>query len=390
MGRASILSIGALLCGALGIQAQLPVKTNLKKVLILDKSQGGANGHRESRADLNKALGELATAKGFTVTTIGQDDPASKISTEFSTANLATYQVVIFSNNDGVHAQLDATSKANLEAYVKNGGGLLPVHAASAFISNWAWLTSMLVESFYGPHGSDQPTANMSHDPEGNKDGMETKGIYKGLTAPLAFLDEYYSFRSSPRGKTNVTILLTIAENSFSKPVQGPMGNDHPVVWAKTEGKGRVVHFSVGHSWSTNNVYAAKNAYLKNFLYGNLRYAAGDFIGCTDNKYEEYNPDATKSDATLCKKIIPTIVRPDGKDAQPMISREAGRQLVRVDLRGSGAHSVSLLDVSGRIIQMKMGMGASSYSLPVPSQSGIYTVVARSGGETTRFRMTVL
>ena len=390
MRKAAILSVGALLCGAVSTQAQAPVKTNLKKVLVLDKSQGGANGHKESRVDLNKALEELGTANGFTVTTIGQSDPASKISTEFSVANLATYQAVIFSNNDGVHAQLDATSKANLEAYVKAGGGLIPIHAASAFISNWAWLTNMLVESFFGPHGSNQPTANMAHDPDGNKDGTETKGIYKGLTAPLAFLDEYYSFQATPRGKTGVTVLLTVDEKSFSKTVQGPMGTDHPVVWAKTEGKGRVVHFSVGHSWSTNNVYTAKSSYLKNFLYGNLRYAAGDFVGCTDNTYEEYKPDATKSDAAACvKKLSTSLVRADGKDTQPLISRDAG-QLVRVDLRGAGSHSVTILDVSGRVVQTKTGMGASTYSLPIPAQSGIYTVVAKSAGETTRYRVTVL
>ena len=374
MRRACILSFGALLCGALGVSAQAPAKTKLKKILVVDKAND-INGHKESRVDLNKVLLELGTANGFTTTIIAQNDPASKVSTEFSTTNLATYQVVLFSNNDGIHKHLDATSKANLEAWVKNGGGLIPIHAASAFIENWPWLTNVLVESFFGPHGSNQPTANLIHDPDGNKDGTETKGIFKGLTAPLAFLDEYYSFRATPRGKPGVTVLLTVDEKTFSKPVNGPMGNDHPVVWAKAEGKGRVVHQSVGHSWSTNNVYTAKNNYLKNFLYGSLRYAAGDYIGCTDNTYEEYSADVTKSDPTACVKQIPTsFVRPDGKDTQPLISRDAGNQLLRVDLRSAGSHSVSILDVSGKVIQSKVGTGASTYSLPIPAQNGIYKI----------------
>jgi type 1 glutamine amidotransferase len=392
VGGAGLLSLLAVVGGVSEVTgAQSELKTNLKKVLVLDKSQGGANGHLESRRDLNAALNSLATEKGFTVTIIGQNDPASKIATEFSTASLATYQAVIFSNNDGVHAQLNATEKANFEAYVKNGGGFIPVHAASAFISNWSWITNVLVESFYGPHGSNQPTANVIHDVDGDKDGTETKGIYKGLTAPLAFLDEYYSFRATPRGKPGVTVLLRVDESSFSKPVQGPMGNDHPVVWAKTEGQGRVVHLSMGHSWSTNNVYTAKNNYLKNFLYGTLRYVAGDFVGCTDNKYKEYNPDATKSDQAACKELLtPTIVRPDGKDAAPLISREDGKKLVRVDLRGAGAHTVSIMDVSGRVVELKRGTGPSSYSLAIPSRSGIYTVVAKVGDKVTRHRVTVL
>src|SRR4051794_19848218 len=92
--------MGALLGVAVGANAQAPAKTNLKKILVLDKSQGGANGHMESRRDLNAALKELAADKGFTITFIGQNDPASKISSEFSAASLATYQAVIFSNND--------------------------------------------------------------------------------------------------------------------------------------------------------------------------------------------------------------------------------------------------------------------------------------------------
>lgn len=390
--RGAIFSLGsALALAPAAAQAQAPAKTKLKKILVLDKSQGGANGHFESRRDLNEALRALGTEKGFTVTIIGQNDPASKISSEFSVASLAGYQAVLFSNNDGVHAQLDATDKANFEAYVKNGGGFLPIHAASAFISNWAWVTNALVEGFYGPHGSNQPTANVAHDAEGNKDGTETKGIFKGLTAPLAFLDEYYSFRASPRGKPGVTILLTVDEASFSKTVQGPMGPDHPVVWSKSEGKGRVVHVSMGHSWSTNNVYAAKNAYLKNFLYGALRYAAGDFIGCTDNKYKEYNADATKSDPAACQEPVATaVVNPDGRDARPLISREDSRGLVRVVLRDAGAHAVTLSDVSGRIVVSRKGRGPTAYSLSVPARSGFYTVTASSGGNTVRHRVTVL
>lgn len=388
---AKALILGAFFIIAIGAHAQTPHKTNLKKVLVLDKSQVGATGHLESRRDFNAALKELAVEKGFTVTFIGQNDPASRISAEFSTANLATYQAVIFSNNDGVDKQLDSASKSNLESYVRAGGGFIPIHAASAFISNWPWLTSVLVQSFFGPLGHNQPAANINHDSEGAKDGMETQGLFKGLTAPLAFLDEYYSFRATPRGVAGVTILLTVDEKSYSKTVDGPMGADHPIAWAKTEGKGRVVHNSMGHSWSTNNAYAAKNAYLKYFTYGALRYVAGDFTGCTDNRYSEYNPDATKSDFTACKMLDATaILRPDGRDMAPLISKVDGRQIVTVTLRGAGPHSVTLLNVSGRVMQSKQGTGPFRYSFPAPSQSGVYHVVAASAGKSTHFRVTVL
>jgi type 1 glutamine amidotransferase len=390
-GRAAILSLAVVAGGAAHALTQAPAKTNLKKILVLDKSQGGANGHRESRRDLNAALRELAEEKGFAVTIIGQDDPASKIATEFSAASLATYQAVLFSNNDGVHAQLNSTEKTNLEAYVKNGGGFIPIHAASAFISNWPWITNVLVESFYNPHGDNMPTANVAHDGEGTKVGTETQGIFKGLTAPLAFLDEYYSFRASPRGRPGVTILLTVDEQSFSKPVRGPMGSDHPVVWAKTDGKGRVVHMSMGHSWATNNVYTAKNGYLKKFLYGTLRYVAGDFTGCTDNEFVEYNPDATRSEPDACVTRKGVSIGASGSgEARTLVYRRDGTSDIRIRFQAPGAHAVTLLDVAGRVVDRRSGAGPSEYSLPTPSRGGIYTVVARIDGAETRHRVTVL
>jgi len=387
--KAAGFVMAALLAGAAGANAQAPANTKLKSILVLDKSEKGANGHLESRRDLNATLASLATKYGFTVTTIGQNDLASKITTEFTAAGLSKYQVVLFSNNDGVDNQLDATAKASFEAYVKNGGGFLPIHAASAFISNWPWLTSVLVQSFYGPHGDNMPKANLAHDAEGMKDGTETKGIFKGLTAPLAFLDEFYSFQRTPRGATGVTVLTTVDEKSYSQPVNGPMGTDHPVIWAKTEGKGRVIHMSMGHSWSSGNVYAAANNYLANFVYGLLRYASGDFTGCTDSKYKEYNPDATKSDPGAC--LVPTAIRiaaNQAGDRLPSISRSGA--LIQVDFQAAGPHEAAISDVSGKLVERRAGTGAAQYALAAPRQAGVYVIKARAAGQVRSERITVL
>jgi type 1 glutamine amidotransferase len=390
-GKVGGLAAAAILGSAICANAQAPVNTKLKSILILDKSQGGASGHLESRRDLNAALALLAPKYGFTVTTIGQNDPASKITTEFSATGLAKYQVVLFSNNDGVDAQLDAASKTNFETWVKAGGGFIPIHAASAFISNWPWLTGVLVQSFYGPHGNNQPKANLAHDADGIKDGTETKGIFKGLTAPLAFLDEYYSFQRSPRGTAGVTVLTTVDEKTYSQPVNGPMGTDHPVNWAKVEGKGRVVHMSMGHSWSSNNVYTAANSYLTNFLYGELRYAAGDFLGCMDTKYKEYSPDVTKSDSTACKTLGTTSISVNkSNNGFPVISQMQGKEQIDVNFAAQGAHEVAILDVSGKVMDRRIGNGPAQYSLATPKRAGIYLVKAKAGKSVSTQRITVM
>jgi uncharacterized protein len=370
-----------------GGAAQAPLPSKLKRVLVLDKNQNGANGHLESRRDFMAALRELATEKGFAITHITQNDPASKIDSEFSNAGLAAYQAVIPIYNDGIHEQLGPASKAALEFFVKDSGGLVMIHSAQDFITGWPWITGALVEAFYGPHGTNQPTADLAHDIEGTVAGTETRGLFSGLTAPSAFQDEYYSFRASPRGRPGVTILATVDEKTFSKPIQAPMGADHPVVWTKQEGLGHVINFSLGHSWSTHNTYAAKDAYLKRLLYGVLRYVAGDFSGCTDDRFVEYNPEATRSVPDNCKsRLALTVAGPDGGGGRIAFLPATSGAPPQVSVLAGGPHEVALRDISGRTLHRRRGTGPAAYSLPMPSAAGIYWVVGRAGGRDSRYR----
>lgn len=130
--------------------------------------------------------------------------------------------------------------------------------------------------------------------------GTASSGVFKSLIAPIGFMDEFYSFRESPRSSPDVTVLVSVDESSFDKTINGAMGADHPVVWANRVNKGYVINFSLGHSWSTNNAYTAGDAYLKKLIYRVMRFGAGDFSGCTDSADSNFNPDATQSDPSQC------------------------------------------------------------------------------------------
>jgi Trehalose utilisation len=276
IGIASSLSI--MLAGVGPLQAQAPVRTNLKKILVLDKGQSGGLGDVESQRDFLQALESLAMSQGFDMDHIGQNDSLEKINSVFSSNQLSQYQAVLFAYNDEVSSQLKPLQRVNLENYVREGGSLMAIHTASAFVSNWPWYTESLVQSFYGPHGYDQPRVDLVHDSEGLAARSETAGIFQGLTPPKLFLDRFFSFRETPRGEPGVTILVTMDEKTSDKTLDGAMGADHPVVWVKAVGKGKVIHNSLGHSWSTSNVYTQADGYLTKLTWGLLRYAAGDFI----------------------------------------------------------------------------------------------------------------
>jgi Trehalose utilisation len=271
-------------------QTPLPTQTQLKKILVLNKSQGGTGMYLESRRDMLRALNELALTHGFAIDSIGQNDGEEKTAEAFSASNLTQYQAVLCACYDDGNAFLDSTSQTNVENYVYQGGTLVAIFAASGFVWNWPWYTTSLVQIFYGPAGNNQPRVDLVHDSEGITEGSETSRIFEGLTAPKQFLDMFISFKASPRDTPGVTILVTIDESTSTKTIDAPMGADHPVVWVKSVGKGKVIHNSLGHSWSTSNVYTQADGYLTKLTWGLLRYAAGDFkasVACVSRPSRE-------------------------------------------------------------------------------------------------------
>ncbi len=366
---------------AVGLHAQAPAFTHLKRILVLDKSQGGATGHMESRRDLNLALAQLAAEMGFEVVTLGQQETGARVAREFSDSGLARYQAVIFSNNDGVDAQLSAASKAAFEAYVRGGGGFVAMHAASAFIGNWPFMTEALVQLFYGPFEFGGAKGNLGHDSDGLREETETRGILAGLAAPAGYADEFYGFRQSPRGEPGVAILVTVGEKPFDPAgIRQSMGADHPLVWAKRVGKGRAVGNSLGHSLASLNVYAQQGGYLKALVYRTLRYAAGDFTGCADPGYAEYNPDATKADSGACRTRLADGLARRPLRPGPGASIGMADGALRIAFEGASAHGFVLAGIDGTILERRNGRGPALYSPALPRRPGLYGVTAFGEG----------
>ncbi|MDP5172661.1 MAG: ThuA domain-containing protein, partial [Bacteroidia bacterium] len=107
---------GIFLLGSTSLQAQSPWK-----VLHYTETTGyNHNTKSQSLAMFNS----WASSYNFTVT---NDDNGAEFS---SLANLQQYAVVVFSNTSG-NSGLDATQRANFEAYIAGGGSYLGIHAAT-------------------------------------------------------------------------------------------------------------------------------------------------------------------------------------------------------------------------------------------------------------------
>ena len=193
------------------------------------------------------AIEALGAEHGFAVETT--EDAA-----RFSDAVLARYRVVVFLSTTG--DVLDTGEKAAFERYIRSGGGFVGIHSASDTEYRWPWY-GRLVGTWFASHPQIQrATVHIA-----NPDHPSTKG----LPALWERTDEWYNFRSNPRGA--VQVLATLDEATYPG---GAMGADHPIVWCQEVDGGRSWYTAMGH---TNESYA--DALFRLHLLGGIESAAG-------------------------------------------------------------------------------------------------------------------
>jgi cytochrome c len=198
------------------------------------------------------AIDALGTEHGFAV-------DSTEDAARFSDAVLARYKVVVFLSTTG--EILDTDEKAAFEQYIRSGGGFVGIHSASDTEYRWPWY-GRLVGSWFASHPQIQRA--MVHIANPDHPSM------KGLPAPWERIDEWYNFRSNPRGA--VQVLATLDEATYSG---GAMGADHPIAWCQEIDGGRSWYTAMGH---TKESYA--EPLFRLHLLGGIESAAGIAGSC--------------------------------------------------------------------------------------------------------------
>ena len=171
------------------------------------------------------------------------------------------YEVII-SNFGWRAAPWPEETQRSLESFVRNGGGLVIVHAASNAWGEWEEFNKMIGLGGWGgrteKHGpyvyyndsgdlirDNSPGAGGSHGPEHQFQIMirdVSHPITKGM--PVKWLhtqDELYDRLRGPA--ENMHILAT----AFSDPEKKGTGRHEPMIFTIDYGKGRVFHTPMGH-----------------------------------------------------------------------------------------------------------------------------------------------
>jgi type 1 glutamine amidotransferase len=175
--------------------------------------------------------------------------------------NFKKYDVVLSNFGFGAADWPEATRK-NLEAYMKDGGGLVSVHAADNSWGNWEEFNKMIGLGGWGGRNEksgpyvyydadgkvvrdDGPGKCGTHGPQSeflitmrDKEHPITKGVPDFW---MHTRDECYSMLRGPA--ENMTILATAADT----PALKQAGRNEPMLMVIDYGKGRVFHTTLGH-----------------------------------------------------------------------------------------------------------------------------------------------
>ena len=261
------------------IQAAAPKKATAKpakprKMLVLSYQS-----HNRGRLAGEKALEIMAKQTGAYEPTFVTDKNA--LGETVMPEVLSKYDAVCVNNSTGGQgkAKNGKTLVENLGDYVKAGGGLVGIHAA----------TDNRFGEVFGGFFSGHPW----HEVVGVKVDDPGHPLCKVFANKgFLFRDEIYIFKRIYTRK-NLRILLSL-DMAKTSAKRGRDDNDHAVAWVRKLGKGRIFYCSLGH-----NPHIFWDARLLAFYLDGIQFALGDI-----------QADTTPS-AALAEQPKPALVPDD-------------------------------------------------------------------------------
>jgi len=228
-----------------------------RRVLVFSHSEGFAH---QAIAATEVALTYMGQKTGAFEVTV------STAMSAFDASNLARFDAVVFNNTTQLAFDDPGHRRALLE-FVRGGGGVIGIHAATDNFYDWPEAAEMMGGLFDGhPWGAGGTWAVKLDEPD--------HPINQSF-AGNAFLikDEIYQIKGPYSRDTHRVLLSLDMSNLRNRQVEGIKRDDgdFAISWIKPLGQGRVFYCSLGH-----NLEVLRNqAVLAHYLAG-IQYALGD------------------------------------------------------------------------------------------------------------------
>lgn len=210
------------------------------KVLVFTKTAGYRHESIETGVE---TLVELGKQNRFDVT-------HSEDSLVFTVENLSQYKLVIFLSTTG--DILNENQQNAFEAYIKNGGNFMGIHAAADTEYDWPWYGKLVGAYFLShPDQSNAEIIKIDH----------THQSCKHLPEKWLRYDEWYNYKNiSP----DINVLLELDETTYKG---GENGTHHPIAWYHEYEGGRVFYTGMGHTKESYSEPDFKKHLLGGILY---------------------------------------------------------------------------------------------------------------------------
>ncbi len=208
-----------------GPAASAPAGQRPKRVYVVSEARGFVHD------SIPDAVAEFAR--------LGRADPRFDVihlrsgAAGLTSRRLRSADAVVFANTTG---ELPLPDRAAFLRFVRRGGGFLGTHSAADTLHSWPGYAGMLGAEF--KHHPDQQTGRLVV--EAPKDPA-----MRGIPSSFRLHDEFYEFVSSPRRRARILLRLD------PKSIVGARGPDHPLVWKRAYGRGRVFYDGLGHFKAT-------------------------------------------------------------------------------------------------------------------------------------------
>lgn len=211
MKKILVLSICTFLMLSTHAQPSSDFPAKILNVLVFSKTTGWK--HQSISSGL-KMFSDLATKEGWNLT-------ATEDANLFTMDFLVNFDVVVFLN-----PTQDVLSKKQQEAFktfMETGKGFVGIHAAADCEYSWPWY-GKLNGAYFRTHPPAQKGTVIFED-----HNHPSMAVFKGMDS-YTTIDEWYSFKASPRA--NVHVLARLDESTISKADNDDwkMG-DHPLIW---------------------------------------------------------------------------------------------------------------------------------------------------------------
>lgn len=224
MGQWTTRILAAVLAGA---AAASPLAARDAKVLIFSHSTGFRHASIEPAVAALKQMGAR-----MKLAVVATEDP-----NVFTADGLKDVDAIILVSNS---TKKDAASewwvgprREAFQAFVRRGGGVLGIHAASDSHYNWPWYGRM-IGGYFARHPEGTPTGKVTIVDRKHRSA-------KGVSTPATRTDEWYYF-DDYNPETN--LIATLDPQSIRQKEVNPK----PMSWSHTFEGGRVFYTAMGHT----------------------------------------------------------------------------------------------------------------------------------------------